>query len=153
MHNRIILFKNNKASNDKKITAIEECEKLLQAIKDYIEKFYTQEVQDGATTLTLDNTKYEQNKKETKKIDRWNKILKEASEQSHRITIPKINNIISLKELINYKKDVNLICSLNEHTKPLDSYLTEHVKKVLFVTTKTVNVASNLRCDIYGNLS
>ena len=27
------------------------------------------------------------------------------------------------------------------------------VKKVLFVTTKTVNVASNLRGDIYGNLS
>ena len=29
----------------------------------------------------------------------------------------------------------------------------EFVEKVLFVTTKTVNVASNLRCDIYGNLS
>ena len=42
-------------------------------------------------------------KKETKKIDRWNKILKEASEQSKRVVIPKVNEIMDIKDLTNLK--------------------------------------------------
>ena len=71
--------------------------------------------------------------KKDKKHHKWHMICKEASEQSHRVTIPMVNNIMSLKELINNKKDINLICSLNENTKPLDSYLTKDVKSILFV--------------------
>jgi len=36
-------------------------------------------------------------KKDTKKIERWNKILKEASEQSKRVVIPKVNEIMDIK--------------------------------------------------------
>ena len=71
-------------------------------------------------------------KKKKKKI-RWENICKEASEQSHRVTIPKIHNIISLKELLNQKKELNLICSLNEKTKPLEEYLKKDLKNILFV--------------------
>ena len=71
--------------------------------------------------------------KEEKKKIRWENICKEASEQSHRVTIPKIHNIISLKELLNQKKELNLICSLNEKTKPLEEYLTKDLKNILFV--------------------
>lgn len=76
--------------------------------------------------------KIDENKKE-KKYARWQMICKEASEQSHRVTIPKIEKIISLKELQNHKKDINLICSLNEFTKPLDNYLNKDIKTLLFV--------------------
>lgn len=76
--------------------------------------------------------KIDESKKE-KKRTRWNMICKEASEQSHRVSIPKIEEIISLKELINNKKELNLICSLNENTKPLDSYLKQNIKTILFV--------------------
>lgn len=57
------------------------------------------------------------------KLKRWNLICKEASEQSKRINIPKINSPISIKELINIKADLKLMCSLKEKT--------ENIKKVL----------------------
>ena len=76
--------------------------------------------------------KIDKTKEEKKKI-RWENICKEASEQSHRVTIPKIHNIISLKELLNQKKELNLICSLNEKTKPLEEYLMKELKNILFV--------------------
>lgn len=73
------------------------------------------------------------NAKEQKKIARWETICKEASEQSHRVTIPKIHNIVTLKELLNQKKELNLICSLNENTKPLEEYLNNELKNILFI--------------------
>ena len=77
--------------------------------------------------VKIDNSKIE------KKKNRWITICKEASEQSHRVTIPEIKNIMTMKELINNKKELNLICSLNENTKPLDEYLKNNVKDILFV--------------------
>lgn len=71
--------------------------------------------------------------KEEKKKTRWETICKEASEQSHRVTIPKIHNIVTLKELIMKKKQLNLICSLNENTQPLDKYLNNDLKEILFM--------------------
>lgn len=76
--------------------------------------------------------KIDQSKQEKKKL-RWETICKEASEQSHRVTVPKIYNIMTLKELLNNKKQLNLICSLNDNTKPLQEYLTEEVKELLFI--------------------
>jgi 16S rRNA (uracil1498-N3)-methyltransferase len=43
-------------------------------------------------------------KKGTKKIERWNKIAKEAAEQSHRTKIPMIKAPQSLKKLIEYSE-------------------------------------------------
>ena len=71
--------------------------------------------------------------KESKKIMRWETICKEASEQSHRVTIPKVHNIMTIKELLNNKKQLNLICSLNDKTKALEEYLKDTVKDILFV--------------------
>ena len=73
------------------------------------------------------------NKKEEKKKIRWETICKEASEQSHRVTIPKVYDIMTLKELLNEKKELNLICSLNDHTKPLSEHLKQNLKEILFV--------------------
>lgn len=61
-----------------------------------------------------------------KKLTRWNKIIKSASEQSHRITIPELGDIISSK---NIKKNngVNIVCSLDKvNVKPIKYVLNEH---------------------------
>lgn len=72
-------------------------------------------------------------KKVEKKLKRWESICKEASEQSHRTKIPKIENIMTLKQLTNINADLKLICSLQENTKPVDNYLTKDLKDILFV--------------------
>lgn len=51
-----------------------------------------------------------------KKILRWNKIVKEASEQSKRVTVPKIENVKKIEELKNLE-GLNLVCSTQEKTK------------------------------------
>lgn len=51
-------------------------------------------------------------KKESNKIDRWMRIVKEASEQSHRNEIPTITSIKKIEEL--ELKDLNIVCSTRE---------------------------------------
>ena len=56
----------------------------------------------------------------TKKLERWNRILKEASEQSHRIDIPSIS-INSLDKITN--EGINIFCSTTEKTKNIKNIL------------------------------
>ena len=74
-------------------------------------------------------------KKETKKIDRWNKILKEASEQSKRVVIPKVNEIMDIKDLINLDYDIKILCTVNELSMSLKKVLDKDLTnlKILFV--------------------
>lgn len=59
--------------------------------------------------------KYKLPKKDyEKKITRWNKIIKEASEQSYRINKPILERIISVSE-IERKCNVNIMCSLDKN--------------------------------------
>jgi 16S rRNA (uracil1498-N3)-methyltransferase len=51
---------------------------------------------------------------EENKLNRWLRICKEASEQSHRKDIPVINKITNIKSLINFKQNLNILCSVNE---------------------------------------
>lgn len=69
------------------------------------------------------NSVVKENGKSDKKIVRWQRIVKEASEQSKRNIIPKVNNIININELINLNYDLKLLCSVNEFTL--------NIKKVL----------------------
>ena len=57
------------------------------------------------------NSIIKDNGKMNKKIDRWQKIVKEASEQSKRNIIPEVLNVMDINELIEYKADLKLICS------------------------------------------
>lgn len=61
-------------------------------------------------------------KKEIKKLDRWKKICKEASEQSHRIDIPIIENILSIKQLEKIE-GVKFVCSTVRKDKNLKKIL------------------------------
>lgn len=57
--------------------------------------------------------KYKLPKKDyEKKLIRWNKIIKEATEQSYRITKPVLDSIISVND-IECTSDVNIMCSLD----------------------------------------
>ena len=64
------------------------------------------------------------NDKETKKIARWQSIAKEASEQSKRVIIPKINEVLSLDELIKLDSyDVKILCTVRENSKNIKNVL------------------------------
>jgi len=62
--------------------------------------------------------------KESKKIERWNSITKEASEQSKQNKVPFVGNILSLQELCNLEGfDYKFLCTLNEKEKSLKKVL------------------------------
>jgi len=69
------------------------------------------------------NSVVKENSKSDKKIVRWQRIVKEASEQSKRNIIPNVNNITNINELIKLNYDLKLLCSVNEFTL--------NIKKVL----------------------
>jgi len=54
--------------------------------------------------------------KEDKKLERWRRICKEASEQAHRNTIPEISSVIDIKN-IGSLPGLNLVCSTVEKEK------------------------------------
>ena len=64
--------------------------------------------------VEYEHCKYKLPKKDyEKKLIRWNKIIKEASEQSYRINKPNLEKIISPKDIKSIK-GVNIMCSLDK---------------------------------------
>lgn len=88
--------------------------------------------------------KYKLPKKDyEKKLTRWNKILKEASEQSYRIEKPNLEKIINYKD-IECTSNVNILCSLDKND----------VKKICQVlTTSNCNDTISLVFGPEGGLS
>ena len=71
--------------------------------------------------------------KEDKKIERWQRICKEASEQSKRLTIPKISEVKKITEL---KMDgLKIVCSTKEKNITLKKVLKNNLKcdKIIMV--------------------
>lgn len=63
--------------------------------------------------------------KEIKKLERWSKICKEASEQSMRLNIPIISNVKTLKDL--EKLDgLKVVCSTKEKKNSIKLFLQSH---------------------------
>lgn len=62
-----------------------------------------------------------EDKKEDKKIERWERIIYEASKQSKRGKIPKLRGILSFKEALSDmgKNDLNIAPYENERTKSI----------------------------------
>ncbi len=63
--------------------------------------------------------------KEEKKIERWTKICKEASEQSKRTNIPVVTKVKKLKELAEID-GLKVICSTKEKEKTIKNFLTDN---------------------------
>ena len=74
-------------------------------------------------------------KKEDKKIVRWNRILKEASEQSKRVIIPEVNEIMNIKDLTKLDYDIKILCTVNELSTSIKNVLSRDLNnlKILFV--------------------
>ncbi len=65
-------------------------------------------------------------KNDSKKIIRWNKILKEASEQSKRVDIPILDKIYNFEDLKSLDFKEKYICSTKENKKLLKSTLSKY---------------------------
>lgn len=65
------------------------------------------------------------NDKINKKVDRWNTIVKEASEQSKRLRIPTVLKPYTIKELSNLDYDYKILCSVNEMSKSIKTVLSK----------------------------
>lgn len=63
--------------------------------------------------------------KETKKLERWQKICKEASEQSKRLTIPQISSATKITDL-NFS-GLKLVCSVKEKNNTLKKILKDNL--------------------------
>lgn len=72
------------------------------------------------------NSVVKENDKMDKKIIRWQKIVKEASEQSKRNIIPEVRNIVDLENLCHINADLKIILSVNEKTKSIKNVLQEN---------------------------
>ena len=70
--------------------------------------------------------------KEDKKIARWDKIVKEASEQSKRVDIPIIRRIHKLDEL-KYFNGLKLVCSTVEKDNNIKKVLRKAKDTIIFV--------------------
>lgn len=75
--------------------------------------------------------KIEKNKENQKK-ERWQKICKEAAEQSFRFNVPKIDDVLTLQDLVCKDYDLKLLCSLDKSSK--------NIKKVLEKNNKCVKI-------------
>ncbi|MBS7020443.1 MAG: 16S rRNA (uracil(1498)-N(3))-methyltransferase [Firmicutes bacterium] len=84
----------------------------------------------GATKFLLIPTKYSiikiDNKKMKHKLERWSRILKEASEQSKRTEIPEIEVVDTLMEL-EQLDGVKFVCSTRETKNNLKMFLQSHI--------------------------
>lgn len=63
--------------------------------------------------------------KEDKKLERWRRICKEASEQAHRETIPEVEPIIDIMN-VPLLPGLNLVCSTVEKEKNIKYILQNH---------------------------
>lgn len=80
---------------------------------------------DEIIPIITERTLVKMNDKEDKKIERWKRICKEASEQSMRLNIPNITHVKKISELDNIE-GVKLVCSTQEGCITLKNFLQTH---------------------------
>lgn len=86
---------------------------------DYVLQKSTELGVDKIIPLRVKRSIIKLDKNDNKKIDRWQKIVHEASEQSKRVSIPKVENISDISDLIKFDYDYKILCSVNEMSTTL----------------------------------
>ncbi len=126
---RALIIEEIKAYNEmeKKVTI---CQSLVKETK--MDLVIQKSVELGAYSLIPMETKnsiIKINKQDyTKKRERWQKIAKEASEQSKRNIIPEIENIMKIEEVCEKKYDLKILLSVNEMSNSLKNVLQNYKK-------------------------
>ena len=82
---------------------------------------------DEIIPIITERTLVKLNDKENKKLERWNRICKEASEQSMRLNIPKITNVKKLNDLNNIE-GLKIVCSTQKNIISLKKVLQSNSK-------------------------
>lgn len=59
----------------------------------------------------------------SKKVIRWQRIIKEASEQSKRNIIPDCSRVLTIEELVNLDYDLKILCTVNELSRSFKNIL------------------------------
>ena len=77
---------------------------------------------DEIIPIITERTLVKLNDKENKKLERWNRICKEASEQSMRLNIPKITNVKKINDLNNIE-GLKIVCSTQPNSISLKKVL------------------------------
>lgn len=74
-------------------------------------------------------------KKKSKKLDRWRSICKEASEQSKRNIIPIVDDFKNIDELGKIEADYKFVCSVENKNNLINKYLQKKTNcvKMIFV--------------------
>lgn len=110
--------------------------------------------------VIMDRTvvKIKDKNKENKKLDRWNKIALEASKQSHRGKIPKVNNVITFDEMTRDLKGSNNILVPYEGEKDfnLKTVLSNYSEKTIRIVIGPeggfdegeIKILKNINADI-----
>lgn len=97
------------------------------------------------TVVKIDN-------KKDNKISRWKKIVKEASEQSYRSDIPKMHDIIGLKDLLKIDADIKIFCNTNEMSKNIKKVLQDSKKSgTMLIVVGPEGGFSNAEVDFLSN--
>ncbi len=78
--------------------------------------------------LMVDRSVVKLDSKEEKRRERWQRIVKEASEQSKRLSVPTVHSVMSVESLCSLDFDVKILCTVNE--------LSRSIKRVLSNTSK-----------------
>lgn len=66
----------------------------------------------------------------SRKVERYQKIMVEAAEQSKRVYVPKLEPLIKLNEISKYKSEINFVAYENENK----THLRKHIKNQSSVT-------------------
>jgi 16S rRNA (uracil1498-N3)-methyltransferase len=120
---KVIETINENNENDKKIILVQS---LVNETKmDYVLQKGTELGVNEFYAFKSHNSVIKENEKSNKKIVRWQKIVKEASEQSKRNIIPKVCDIVDITTLCKIEADVKMLLTVNETTKNIKNILKE----------------------------
>jgi len=122
------VIKEEESENNKGYKVIIATSIIKEQKMDYLLQKSTELGVDEIIPIVSERTVVKIDSKKDNKINRWKKIVKEASEQSHRLDMPKICDIIRLKELKNIESDLKIFCNTNEMSKNIKKVLQDFKK-------------------------
>lgn len=122
------VIKEEKMERNRKNNVIIACSLIKEQKMDYLLQKSTELGVDEIIPLFSERTVVKVNDKKDNKLVRWNKIVKEASEQSFRIDMPKIHEITRLKDIIKYDADIKIVCDTLEMSKNIKKVLQDSKK-------------------------
>lgn len=126
LKDKLALIENSVETTEKKIKYTLVIPILQEQKMSFVLQKATELGVDEIIPILTERSKVKVDEKEDKKLMRWNRICKEAAEQSKRIDIPTISKITSIDNLD--IDGVKLVCSTKEKSNTLKKVLKNNLK-------------------------